>query len=180
MIHIVKGFSIINEADVDVFLEFPCFLYDPMNVGNLIPSSSAFSKPSMYIWKFLVHILLKPNFSLGKDFEHNLTCMLNEHNCLVAGTFFDTALLWDWYENWPPVLWPLLSFPNKVTCINILIIIIEYYSLLLEKSIKAYLDKNGRGRSLGVHTNESKPTHVTMQVPWVDQLKFEGSFWTIH
>ena len=112
----------------------------------------------------------------GKDFEHNLTCMLNEHNCLVVGTFFHTALLWGWNENRLPVLWPLLFFPNKVTCINILVIIIEYYSLLLKKSIKAYLDKNGRGRSLGVHTNESKPTHVTMQVPWVDLLKFEGSF----
>ena len=69
MIHTVKGFSIVNEAEVNVFLEFLCFLWDPTNVGNLISDSSAFSKSSFYIWKFSVHILLK----LGlKDFEHDL------------------------------------------------------------------------------------------------------------
>ena len=75
MIHIVTGFSIVNEAEVDVFLEFFCFLYDPTDVGNLIPSYSAFSKSSLYIWKFLVHILLKPSL---KDTEHNLASMWNE------------------------------------------------------------------------------------------------------
>ena len=69
MIHTVKGFHVVNEAEVDVFLEFPCFYYDPMNVGNLISGSSAISKPSLYIWKFLVQVLLKPSL---KDFEHNL------------------------------------------------------------------------------------------------------------
>ena len=69
MIHTVQGFSIVNQAEVDVFLEFSCFPHDPMNVGNLIYGSSAFSKPSLYIWKFLVPILLKPSL---KDFEHNL------------------------------------------------------------------------------------------------------------
>ena len=59
-----------NEAEVDVFLEFPVFLYDPTNVGNLISSSSAFSKPNLYVWKFLVHTLLKPGL---KDFEYKLT-----------------------------------------------------------------------------------------------------------
>ena len=61
MIHTVKGFSIVNEAEVDDFLEFPCFLYDPANVVNLIFGSSAFSTPCLYIWKFSVHILLKAN-----------------------------------------------------------------------------------------------------------------------
>ena len=70
VIHIVKGFCIVNEAEIAAFLEFPCFLYDPMNVGNLISGSSAFSKPSLNIWKFSVHILLKPSL---KDFELNLT-----------------------------------------------------------------------------------------------------------
>ena len=60
VIHTVKDFSLVNEAEVDVFLEFLCFLYDPADAGNLISASSAFSKPSLYIWKFLVHILLKP------------------------------------------------------------------------------------------------------------------------
>ena len=69
VIRTVKGFTVVNEEEVDIFLEFPCFLYDPVNVGNLISGSSAFSKPSLYIWKFLVHILLKPSL---KDFEHNL------------------------------------------------------------------------------------------------------------
>ena len=61
VIHKVKGFSIINEAKVDVFLELSCFWYDPRDVGNLISGSSAFSKSSLNIWKFLVHVLLKPN-----------------------------------------------------------------------------------------------------------------------
>ena len=62
VIHTVKGFSIVNEAEVDVFLEFSCFFYDPRDVGNLISCSSAFSKSSLNIWNFLVNILLKPSF----------------------------------------------------------------------------------------------------------------------
>ena len=81
MIHRVKGICVINEAEVDVFLEFPGFLNDLMNVDNLIADSSVFSKPKLYIWKFLVHILLKPNL---KDFEHNLASMLNEPNCTLV------------------------------------------------------------------------------------------------
>ena len=92
-VHIVKGFSLVNEADV--FLEFSCLLYEPTNVGNLI---SAFSKPSCTSWKFSVHLLLKPSL---KDFKHNLASMWNEHNCAVVWTFFGTALLQDWNENWP-------------------------------------------------------------------------------
>ena len=57
--HTIKGFSVVNEAKVDVFLELPCLLHDPTNVGNLISCSSACSKPSLYIWKFLVYVLLK-------------------------------------------------------------------------------------------------------------------------
>ena len=67
MIH--KGFSIVNEAEVDIFLDFSCFLYDPMNAVNLISVSSVFSKSSLFILKFSIHILLKSNL---KDFEHNL------------------------------------------------------------------------------------------------------------
>ena len=57
VIHTIKGFSVVNEGEADVFLEFPCFVYDPMDVGNLISGSSASSKPSLYIWKFSVHEL---------------------------------------------------------------------------------------------------------------------------
>ena len=85
VIHTVKQFSIVNEAEVDVFLELPCFLYDPMNVNNLIPGSSAFSKSTLYIQKFSVHVLLRSSL---KDFEHNLTIMWNVCNCSVVGTFF--------------------------------------------------------------------------------------------
>ena len=66
-IHTVKGFDIVNKAEVDVFLELSCFFNDPMDVGNLISGSSAFSKSSLNIWKFMVHVLLKPD--LG-NFEH--------------------------------------------------------------------------------------------------------------
>ena len=67
LIHIVKGFSTVSEAEIDVFLEFFCFLYDPMDVGNLISGSSAFSKSSLNIWKFSVLVLLKPGL---ENFEH--------------------------------------------------------------------------------------------------------------
>ena len=67
MIHTVKGFGIVNRAEVNVFLELSCFFDDPTDVGNLISGSSAFSKTSLNIWKFIVHILLKPGL---KNFEH--------------------------------------------------------------------------------------------------------------
>ena len=61
VIHTVKGFSTVNEPEVDVFLEFPSILYEPVNVGNLLSDSSNFSKPSLNMWKFMVHIILKPS-----------------------------------------------------------------------------------------------------------------------
>ena len=67
MIHAVKGFGIFNKAEVDVFLELSSFFHDPADVGNLISGSSAFSKSSLNIWKFMVHILLKPGL---ENFEH--------------------------------------------------------------------------------------------------------------
>ena len=80
VIHTVKGFTIVNEAEEDVFLEFPCFFGDPEDVGNLISGSSAFSKFSLYIWKLSVHIPLKPNL---KNVVHYLGSMRNECNCAV-------------------------------------------------------------------------------------------------
>ena len=110
VIYKVEGFSIVNKAEVDVFLEFSSFFYNPLGVDNLRSGSFAFSKSSFYIQKFSIHILLKPNL---KDFEHDLASMWNEYNCAVVWTFSDIALLWHWNENWTfPVLWPLLSFPN--------------------------------------------------------------------
>ena len=110
VIHTVKGFSIVKEAEVDVFLEFSCFFCNPVDVGNLISHFSAFYVSSLCIWKFSVHVLLKTSLN---DFERDLAGMWNECNCVVVWTFFGIALLWDWSENWPfPVLWPLLSFLN--------------------------------------------------------------------
>ena len=72
VIHTVKGFGIVNKAEVDVFRELFCFFDDPADVGNLISGSSAFSKTSLNIWKFRVHILLKPSWT---DFKNNLAIM---------------------------------------------------------------------------------------------------------
>ena len=110
VIHTVKGFGIVNKAEVDVFLELSCVFDDPEDVGNLISGSSAFSKTSLNIWKFMVHVVLKPGL---ENFEHYFTSVWDECNCVVVWAFFGIALLWDWNENWPfPVLWPLLSCPN--------------------------------------------------------------------
>ena len=92
MIHTVKGFSVVNEAEVDVFVEFPCFFYDSTDVGNLSSGSSTCSKSSLYILKFLVHVLLKSSL---KGFEHYFASMWNEHNCTEVWTFFGIAFLWD-------------------------------------------------------------------------------------
>ena len=70
VIHTVKGFGIVNKAEVDVFLELSCFFDDPADIGNLISGSSAFSKTSLNIWKFTVHVLLKPGL---ENFEHYFT-----------------------------------------------------------------------------------------------------------
>ena len=78
VIHAIKGFSIVSEAEVDVFLEVSCFFYDPIDVGNLISGSSAFSKSSLYIWKFSVYTLLKPSL---KDF--GITLLASEMSAVV-------------------------------------------------------------------------------------------------
>ena len=111
VIHTDKNFSVVNEAEVYVFfLEFSCFFYVLTNVGILIFSSSAFSKSSLSIWKFTVHVFLKPGL---ENFEDHLAAVWDVCNCAAVGTFFGTAFLWYWNENWPfPVLWLLLSSPN--------------------------------------------------------------------
>ena len=81
VIHTVQGFGIVNKAEIDVFLELSCFFDDPLNVGNLISGSSAFSKTSFNIWKFMVHVLLKPGL---ENFEHYFTSMSDEYNRAVV------------------------------------------------------------------------------------------------
>ena len=103
VIHTVKGFGVVNKTEVDVFLELSCFSNDPVDVDNLISGSSAFSKSSLNVWKFMVHALLKPGL---EDFEHNCASVWDECTCVVVWAFFGIAFVWDWNENWPfPVLW---------------------------------------------------------------------------
>ena len=83
------------------FLEFHCFFYDPVNSGNLISGSSTFSKSSLHIWKFLIHVLLKPNL---KDFEYYLASMWDDCNCVVVWTFlalsfFGTGMIADLFQS---------------------------------------------------------------------------------
>ena len=98
VVHTVKDFSIVNETEIDVFLELSCFFDDPIDVANLISGSYAFLKTSLNFWKFMVHILLKSGL---KSFKYYLSSTWNECNCVAVWTFFGTAFLWDWNENWP-------------------------------------------------------------------------------
>ena len=110
VIHTVKGIDIVNKAERDVFVELFYFFDDPADVDNLISGSSAFSKSSLNICKFTVHVLLKP---VLENFEHYFIRVWDECHCAVVWAFFGIAFLWNWNENWPfPVLWPLLNFPN--------------------------------------------------------------------
>ena len=90
VIHTVNGFGIVNKA-VDVFLELSCFFNDPADVGSLISDSSTFSKSSLNIWKFRVHILLKPGL---ENFQHYFASVWDEYNCVVVWAFFGIVLLW--------------------------------------------------------------------------------------
>ena len=91
VIHTIKGFGAVIQAELDVYLEFSCFFYDPTVVGNLISDSFAFSKSILYIWKFLIHVLLKASL---EDFENYFAGIWNECNCAVVWTFFGIILLW--------------------------------------------------------------------------------------
>ena len=88
VIHTVEGFGIVNKAEIDVFLELSCFFHDPADVGNLISGSSAFSKTSLNIWKFMVLVLLKPGL---ENFEHYFTSVWDECNWAVVWAFFGIA-----------------------------------------------------------------------------------------
>ena len=101
MIHTIKGFGIVNKSEVNVFLELSCFFDDPANVGNLISHSSAFYKSSLNMWKFTVHVLLKPGL---ENFEHYFTSMWDECNCVVvwdslALSFFGIGMKSDLYQS---------------------------------------------------------------------------------
>ena len=92
VIHTVKGYGAVYKGEVDVFLELSFLINDWMDVGNLISGSSAFSKTSLNIWKFMVHILLKPGL---ETFKHYFTSVWDECNCVVVWACFCIAFLWD-------------------------------------------------------------------------------------
>ena len=87
-----QSFGIVSKAEINVSLELSCFFSDPMYVGNLISGSSAFSKTSLNIRKFIVHVLLKPGL---ENFEHYFTSVWDESNCVVVWAFFGIPFLWD-------------------------------------------------------------------------------------
>ena len=103
VIHTVKGFGIFNKAEIDVFLKLSYFFDDTADVANLISGFSAFSKTSLNIWKFIVHVLLKPGL---EHFELYFTSVWDECNCAVVWAFFDIAFLWDWNEERSQTLKP--------------------------------------------------------------------------
>ena len=126
VIHTVKGFDIVNKAEVDVFLELSCFSYYPSDAGNLISSSSVFSKSSLNIWKLSVHVVLKPDL---ENFEHHFASIWDECNCAVIWTFLGIAFLWDWNESWLfesgghgwvfPICWHIECFTLRASSFRI-------------------------------------------------------------
>ena len=90
VIHTVEGFGVVKKTEIDDFLELSCFFDDPADVGNLISGSSAFSKSSLNMWNFTVHILLKPGL---ENFEHDFTSVWDECNCVVIWAIFVIASL---------------------------------------------------------------------------------------
>ena len=132
------------------FLELSCFFDDPPDVGNLISGSSAFSKISLNVWKFMVHILLRPGL---ENFERYFTSVWDECNCAVVWAFFGIAFLWNWNENRPfPVLWPLLSFPNLLAyCVQhfhlgpAISFFLKLFVVVLHSSPVAYYTPSDRG-----------------------------------
>ena len=101
VIHTVKGFSVVNEAEVDVFLEFSCFFYDPTDGGNLISGSSAFSKSNLNIWKFSVHVLLKPSL---QNFHHyfamcEMSAIMQQFEHSLALPFFGFGVKADLFQS---------------------------------------------------------------------------------
>ena len=154
------GFGIVNKAELDVFLELSCFFNDLVDVGNLISGSSAFSKTSLNIWKFTVHVLLKP---VLENFEHYFPSVWDECNCVVVWAFFCIAFLWNWNENWPfLVLWPLLSSPN------LLAYWVQHFHSILFQDLKE-LNWDSITSTSFVCTDACflKPTDFTFQDVWL-------------
>ena len=111
----VKEFGIVNKTEVDAFWN-SCFFNNPMDVGSLISGSSVFSNSSLNIWKFTVHILLKPGLD---NFEYYFISVWDECNCAVVRMFFGITFLCDWNWKWQfPVLWPLAQSSKFVVILS--------------------------------------------------------------
>ena len=164
--HTVKAFSVVNETETDIFLKFPWVSYNPANVGNLIFSSSSFSKPSLYVWKFLIHILLKPSM---QDFKHYLTRIRDECTCPMVSTFFGTTVLGNWNEDdlvqscnhcwvfqiswhneWKPLIAPFFSVLNSSAGISLYPL-----ALLTAVLLRGYLTLHSRLSGSGWLTTPS-------------------------
>ena len=166
MIHTVKGLGVVNKAEIDDFLELSCFFDFPADAGNLISGSSAFSKTSLNIWKFTVHILLKPGL---ENFKHYFTSLCDEWNCAVVWAFFGIAFLWDWNENWPfPAVWPLLSFPNLLAYCNR--VCLASFLMLHNSLLPAASRAHDSGWGLGSSTFH--PASPVSACQWLPKLLF--------
>ena len=116
VVHTEKSFGIVNKAAAEAFMELSSFFNDPTDLGNLMSASSPFSKSSLNVRKFTVHVLFKPGL---ENFEHYFASVWDECKCAVVWSFFGIAFLWDWNENWPfTVLLPVLSFPNLLAILG--------------------------------------------------------------
>ena len=123
MIHTVEGFSIVNKAEIDVFLELSCFFDHLIFVDHLISGSSAFSKTSLSIWKFTVHVLLKPGL---ENFEHYFTGMWDECSCVVVWAFFVTSPR---YQVLKPYLPELLAIGSEMVSLYLPLILSRVFIL---------------------------------------------------
>ena len=177
VIHTVEGFGVVNKAQIDVSLELYCFFNDPTDIGNVISGSSAFSKTSFNIWKFLVHLLLKPGL---ENFEHYLTSVWDECNFAVVWAFFGIALLRNWNENRLfPVLWPLLSFPN------LLAYWVQHFgNIIFFFSDLKYLNWNISSRIWNISTGISSPplalfVAMLSKAHLTSHSRMSGSRWVI-
>ena len=145
MSHTVKGFGIVKKVEIDVFLELSCFFNDPADVGNLTSGSSAFYKTSLNIWKFTVHVLLKPGL---ENFEHYFTSMWDEWNCVVVWAFFGIAF--------PPSIFPSTKVFSNESVLHIRWP--KYWSFSF--SISPYNEYSGL---------------ISFRIDWLDLLAVQGT-----
>ena len=116
VIHTVKGFGVVNKVEVDVFLKLSCFFNDPTDVGNLISGSSAFSKSSLNILKFMVHVLLKPGL---ENFEHYFASVWGEYNYAVVWTFWRLEISSKMSCSWNSTVYSLFRLASSLSNLHL-------------------------------------------------------------